>query len=271
MLKQRTSTALVLAPLAIMAVIWLPTVAVALLSALMFGMGFDEWVQLAGFGSIKARVAAACVLALIFIMAYVYLDPVLHVSLIVLGVVWWLLSVLWLRRISFAAAPTLENALLKSFAGLLAAVPAWAALIWLHAHHRYGVWLLVALLIVWGADTGAYFAGSRFGRRKLAPTISPGKTWAGVYGALGTSAVVAAVAAWLLGLSAAAAVGLIILALLAVCISIVGDLFESLLKRHALVKDSGNLFPGHGGLMDRLDSVFALLPMFALGVWVLGL
>jgi phosphatidate cytidylyltransferase len=130
--------------------------------------------------------------------------------------------------------------------------------------------LLLALLIVWGADIGAYFAGSRFGRRKLAPRISPGKTWAGVYGALALAALVAAVGGWLLGFDAAGCIALVLAAWVTVAASIVGDLTESLLKRHAQVKDSGALFPGHGGLLDRLDSVLAALPVFALCVALLG-
>jgi phosphatidate cytidylyltransferase len=127
------------------------------------------------------------------------------------------------------------------------------------------------LLIVWSADIGAYFSGRAFGKRKLAPQISPGKTWAGAYGALAAGTLIAVIGGWLLDVRGASLAGLAVLACLTVAASIVGDLVESLMKRHAKVKDSGSIFPGHGGLLDRLDSVFAALPVFAAGLWLLGL
>jgi phosphatidate cytidylyltransferase len=142
----------------------------------------------------------------------------------------------------------------------------------IHGAGEYGHWwTLIALFIVWAADIGAYFSGRMFGRRKLAPTISPGKTWAGVYGAFVGGALVAGVGGVLLGVGGGKLAGLLLLSLLTVVASIVGDLLESLMKRHAAVKDSGNLFPGHGGMLDRLDSVFAALPVFAAGKLLLGL
>ncbi|MGB8636209.1 MAG: phosphatidate cytidylyltransferase [Rhodanobacteraceae bacterium] len=271
MLIQRILTALVLAPLVVAAVLWLPAPAMTILAALIFMLGFDEWVMLCGFRGKTTRVMIALAMAAIFAALYLWHPPWLDPLLLCIGTLWWLLVLLWLRNMSFAAAPTRQNGLLKLVAGLLTIIPAWAALLWLHAHSQYGIWLLIALLMVWGADIGAYFAGTLFGRRKLAPHISPGKTWAGVYGALFVSLLVALVAGWLLHLAWPTLIGLLVLTVIAVAASIIGDLLESLAKRHALVKDSGALFPGHGGLMDRMDSVCALLPVFALGVWLLGL
>ena len=123
----------------------------------------------------------------------------------------------------------------------------------------------IALGLVWAADTFAYFAGSRFGRRKLAPRISPGKTVEGAIGAFAGGALVAVAGGWLLDQRGLALVLLVALAVLTLAASIIGDLVESLVKRQANVKDSGALFPGHGGLLDRLDSVFAAMPVFAAG------
>ncbi len=271
MLIQRILTALVLAPLVVAAVLWLPAPAMAFLAALIFMLGFDEWVMLCGFRGKLVRAIIALGMAALFAALYLWHPAWLDPLLLGVGSLWWLLVLLWLRNISFAAAPTRQNGLIKLAAGVLTIVPAWAALLWLHAHSKYGIWLLIALLMVWGADIGAYFAGTLFGRRKLAPHISPGKTWAGVYGALSVSLLVALVAGLLLQLAWPTLIGLLLLTLIAVAASIIGDLLESLAKRHALVKDSGALFPGHGGLMDRMDSVCALLPVFALGVWLLGL
>jgi len=133
------------------------------------------------------------------------------------------------------------------------------------------LWTLLALVIVWVADIGAYFSGRSFGKRKLAPQISPGKTWAGAYGALVSGVLVTTLGGWLLDVRGAQLLALGLLAAITVGASIVGDLLESLMKRHAQVKDSGTMIPGHGGLMDRLDSVFAALPVFAAGLLLLGL
>jgi phosphatidate cytidylyltransferase len=190
----------------------------------------------------------------------------------VAGVAWWLLACVWLRHFAFGAAPTAENRNLKLLAGALVIFPAWVAGVNIHAGESHGhAWVFLAMLLVWAADTGAYFAGRFFGKRKLAPNISPGKTWAGVYGAFVASALVILVGGWLLGVRDARLIGLVVVAIVTVASSIVGDLLESLMKRHASVKDSGALFPGHGGLLDRLDSVFAALPVFALGKLLLGL
>jgi phosphatidate cytidylyltransferase len=131
--------------------------------------------------------------------------------------------------------------------------------------------VLAVLVLVWIADTAAYFVGRAFGRHKLAPSISPGKTWAGVYGALACSAVIGLAGGWIAHAPPGLLAGVIVLALVTVVFSIVGDLFESLIKRHAGVKDSGALFPGHGGLFDRMDSIVAALPVFVLGKALLGL
>jgi len=128
--------------------------------------------------------------------------------------------------------------------------------------------LLFALLIVWAADAGAYFAGKVFGRVKLAPSISPGKTWEGVFGGLLIVAALAVAAAYWTDIRLAV---LLPFCLAVAVLSIVGDLTVSMFKRTAGLKDSGTLFPGHGGILDRIDSVAAAAPLFALGVGWLGL
>lgn len=270
-LRQRVLTALALAPLAVAMVLWLPTAAVAAITALMSLFGAWEWAWLSGYRSRPLRAVLLALLIVVFALIWWSRSPTVVWTLIGIGVAWWVIALAWLRKFTFGASPTRENSILKLLAGVCAIIPAWTALIWLHGHDSYGRWLLLGLLLIWAADTGAYFSGRQFGRRKLAPNVSPGKTWAGVYGALVGAAIVAAVAGVLLSLDVTSIVGLVVLALITVGASIVGDLFESLLKRHAQVKDSGTLFPGHGGLLDRLDSVFAALPVFALGIWVLGL
>ncbi|GAB2569154.1 phosphatidate cytidylyltransferase [Dyella jejuensis] len=273
MLRQRVVTALLLAPLVILLVLLVPTNIFAWLLAATFLAAAWEWTRLAGMKSRVSRgvllgLSAALFVALWLLRASGWAWP----ALIAAGVAWWLLVCVWLRHFSFGASPTPENRNLKLLAGMFVIFPAWVAAVDIHGSQPHGhIWAFLAMLLVWAADTGAYFAGRFFGKRKLAPQISPGKTWAGVYGAFAASALVIVVAGWLLGVHDLRLVGLVVVAIVAVASSIVGDLLESLMKRHANVKDSGALFPGHGGLLDRLDSIFAALPVFALGKLLLGL
>jgi phosphatidate cytidylyltransferase len=273
-MKQRIITALLLTPVAIALILLTPSAWFALPIAALCLLACWEWTRMAGLRSsqrpLRAVLVALCALAMI-VLWYEANGTVGWIAIIA-GCMWWPFALLWLKHFPFAAAPTREHTLLKLLAGVLIILPAWTALMQLHrgqpAPHT---WPLYALVLVWGADTFAYLAGRRWGTTKLAPAISPGKTIAGVYGAIAGSAVVAALGGWWLGVRGISLFGLVVLALIAVCFSVIGDLFESLIKRHANVKDSGTLFPGHGGACDRLDGVFAALPIFALGKYLLGL
>ncbi|TBR38757.1 MULTISPECIES: phosphatidate cytidylyltransferase [Dyella] len=272
MLLQRTITALLLAPLAILMILWPPTGVFALIGAAAFLAAMWEWTRLAGLKDYAVRGGLLALTAAIFAGLWVMRGNALWPILLGVGVAWWAVVCLWLRHFAFGAAPTRENQMLKLGAGALVIIPAWVAALTIHGSQPYGHWwMFLALAIVWCADIGAYFSGRAFGRRKLAPTISPGKTWAGVYGAFVAGALCAGIGGWLLDVRGGALAGLLVLSAVTVVASIIGDLLESLMKRHAAVKDSGNLFPGHGGLLDRLDSVFAALPVFAAGKLLLGL
>ena len=272
MSKQRTLTALVLAPIAVAIIAFLPTPGLALIIAAMCLVAVWEWTRLAGIGVQPWRIALAALNAVFFAVLWPLRDDPVAWCVIGAGVAWWLVSLLWLRAFSYAAAPTRENALIKMVACELSVLPAWLALMKLHGQPPHGhAWALLAVMLIWAADTAAYFAGRRFGTRKLSPRISPNKTTAGAWGALAGAGALALAGGWLLDLRGVALVALVALSLLVVAASIVGDLFESLLKRQANVKDSGALFPGHGGLLDRLDSLFAALPVFAAGKALLDL
>jgi phosphatidate cytidylyltransferase len=156
---------------------------------------------------------------------------------------------------------------LKIVAGYLVMLPAWAALVVLHGRTADGPLItLYLLVVVWLADSGAYFSGRRWGKRKLAPVISPGKTREGVYGAIVVSAVFALVAGLLYSHSVVWTAGLMLVSTVAVMFSIVGDLLESLMKRQSGIKDSSHIIPGHGGILDRIDSLTAAAPVFLLGL-----
>ena len=272
MLLQRILTALLLIPLAMAIMLWPGTPVFAAIVAAAFLVGAWEWSRLSGMTQASARITFLVALAAILAAAWWPREPRLWGMLAAIGVLWWLVACAWLRNFAFAAAPTPENRRIKLLAGLFVMVPAWAGVVLIHRALPYGHWwTFLALAIVWAADIGAYFAGRFFGKRKLAPQISPGETWAGVYGAFVAAGAVVVAGGWMLGIHDLRLVGLVGLAAFTVAASIVGDLIESLMKRHAKMKDSGQIFPGHGGLLDRLDSVFAALPVFAIGLWLLGI
>lgn len=272
MLKQRVLTALVLAPIAVAAVLLLDTPMFALVLGIVFAFGLLEWSRLIGMRHALPRLALVAVAVAAMALAWQYREHRTLELALACGAVFWMLAPLWLRNFEFASAPRRRWLSVKAAAGLLAVVPAWAAALLLHgAPERGPYWLLFVVVLVWCADIGAYFAGRRFGTTKLAPKISPGKTIAGVYGALATCAVFALAAGLWLGSPGWALATLVVLSLVTVAFSIVGDLFESLIKRHSNLKDSGTIFPGHGGVFDRLDSLFAALPVFTAGKLLAGL
>jgi phosphatidate cytidylyltransferase len=271
MTKTRVLAALVMAPLAILAILLLPTPWMALLAAAVFLGGLWEWLRLSGLEDTLAR-TILLVLNLLLMVAMVWASRTAHGGSLVLfqlasmlGVAWWLLAALWLRAYDFGAGHDGGGRVAKLAAGTFAIVPAWSALVAIHAQRPNGhLWLFVALAIVWAADTGAYFAGRTFGKRKLSPRISPNKTVEGLVGG-GIGGILVGVAGGVLAGTPWQHLPVVALAaLLVVLAAVVGDLFESLLKRHAGVKDSGDLIPGHGGLLDRMDSVLAALPVFLL-------
>jgi phosphatidate cytidylyltransferase len=265
-------TALLLLPTAVAAVLWLPTGWFMALVAVILLAGMWEWSRLTGLPRPQQRALVlllhAAAMAMLARLAWPQGFPMIVAG----GVLWWLLASAWLTRTQLAHVANRGNALLKMLAGLLMAIPAWAAAALLHADGELGPrWLLCALCLVWAADTCAYLVGSRIGGRKLAPSISPGKTWAGFWGGLGGTLLASLLAIPLLGLDYAQTLAMLLLALMTGLASVIGDLFESLIKRHSGAKDSGALIPGHGGVMDRVDSLLAALPVFALGKLWLGL
>lgn len=220
-----------------------------------------EWATLA---DVSAPWRLFCVLALLGCLAFVaYYEPVLPV--LILGLGWWLFALLCLVRYPSIGRLRTSTAL-QLLAGLLALVPAWTALHWLRTESE-GVWLILFMLFIAAfSDMGGYFAGRAFGRKPLAPKLSPSKTLEGVVGAVFASFFVAGImGTWLFKVQSWP----IFLAtvLLLIWMSILGDLTESMMKRIRNVKDSGNWLPGHGGLLDRGDALIAVAPAMALIVY----
>ncbi|MDT0617327.1 phosphatidate cytidylyltransferase [Salinisphaera sp. P385] len=267
MLKTRILTALVALPLVIAAILWLPTTGVALIVGALLTLGAWEWSRLGGIHETGPRVVGAGVAALLMLGGwYGLVHPGLVLTWLGAALVWWAAAVRWIPAFPRGWDASLGRPALTLASGLLVLSACFVALVDLHAHRGGPTLLLLLLVLIWAADTGAYFAGRALGRHKLAPNVSPGKTMEGAIGGLALTALAGALAAWWLDLAGGAALAFILLAVLTGAISIVGDLTQSMFKRHAGVKDSGNLFPGHGGVLDRIDSLLAAAPLFVLGL-----
>jgi phosphatidate cytidylyltransferase len=225
--------------------------------------GAWEWAGLIPTGGTSRRVAYVALLAALLGVLARY--PAVAQPMTLLGVAWWLLAGLWLAFPGWAR----EARPVKAVTGTLVLLPCWVALVALHAQDPVRVLFLLGL--IWTADIGAYFVGKGFGQRKLAPRVSPGKTWAGTWGGLILSLLFATGVGLAVLPGPADVLKLALLCGVTVAFSGIGDLSVSLMKRHCGVKDSGKLLPGHGGVLDRLDSLFAAAPVFAVGTELLGL
>ena len=262
MLKARIITALFLVAGLLGVLFVAPPAVAAIAFGLVAALAAWEW---AGLMKIDAggRVLYAGVVVLSCFLAWDAMAAAFTALWLLSAVFWLLLAPLWLWR----RWPLAANDFGGYAVGWLLIVPTWAAMVGLHGRSPW--LLLAAMALVWVADIAAYFTGRAFGRRKLAPAISPGKTWEGAAGAVVAVLVYGAVVAVVGGRLPSAAMllpaGLALIVLTAV--SIVGDLFESLMKRQAGVKDSSQLLPGHGGVLDRIDSLTATLPLVALALY----
>ncbi len=270
-LRARVLTALLLAPLVMGAVLWLPTSWLALLMALFVAMAAWEWSALAGVEARLARTGYVVLMLLCLPLVWLLAPGAWHAFILALAALWWLVLALRLTLIQrIDQAPPLEPSLLVL--GALLLVTPWLALVHLHAMPAHGPLIALSLLmLIWIADSAAYFSGRRFGRAKLSALLSPGKTWVGVYTGVATAAGWGLLVALMLGLGTTQGLLLLLICVLTAVMSVVGDLFESLLKRRRGMKDAGSLLPGHGGILDRIDSLIAAAPIFTLGfIWLIG-
>ncbi len=266
MLKQRIITALVLLPLVLGAIFGLSNHWFALVMAIPVLIGAYEWANLMGIEELKKRAPYVALvgvgLSLSFWLEFKWLCSI--------AVLWWVLAAYFVKN--FPDNSGLWTGRIRmGVMGWFTLVPAWIGLVMLQGQEN-GAWLLLyVLLLVWGADTGAYFAGRRWGKRKMAPKVSPGKSIAGLVGGLLTTAVIALVVAFYTDIATETGLAVFFgVSMVTVFASVLGDLVESMVKRHRGIKDSGTILPGHGGILDRVDSVTAAVPVYVGLMFVMG-
>ncbi|MBP2196558.1 MULTISPECIES: phosphatidate cytidylyltransferase [Pantoea] len=275
MLKSRLITAFILIPLVIAALFWLPLSGFAITTIIICMLAAWEWGQLAGMATRQQRIWLAVLCGLLLAVMLFTLQPYqrdLHQvqmeSSLWASLIWWVVALVLVLFYPASAAVWRHSRPLRLLFGVLTVIPFFWGMMALRQYHydtdhfAGAWWLLFVMFLVWGADSGAYMFGRLFGKHKLAPKVSPGKTWEGFLGGLVCSAVIAWLFATFAPLTIATST-LIICAVIAALASVLGDLTESMFKREAGIKDSGNLIPGHGGILDRIDSLTAAVPVFA--------
>lgn len=279
MLKQRVITALILTAIFLSALFGLPAIYFPLFIGAVVLIGAWEWANLAGAGKAWQRVtyslfiaitlmASACFIGLCNAQTEFNLQAIK--SLLIVGCLWWAIALLLVQGYP-SSAILWGHPILRLLMGILVLVPTWVALVYVRFQPQ-GAWLVVMIAaIVAAADIGGYFTGRRFGKRKLAPAVSPGKTLEGFVGGFLSNIILALFVAYVSGANYWLLLAIVLPTSL---FSVLGDLLESMIKRHAGVKDSGTILPGHGGILDRVDSITAAAPVFALALlssgWILG-
>ena len=270
MLKYRIITAAILIPLVILSILYASTQGFTYgLSIVLFIAAF-EWNNFVNYknkinGWFFSIVVTGCFLYLEYLADLQLIQYVIYLSLI-----WWLISLPLLFTFPFKSTHLLQKKPIRIVVGFLVLLSTFLALNLLRNSVDYGSdYILYLLILIWIADSAAYFTGRTWGKHKLIPNVSPGKSWEGVAGALIATLIAAIVAVDLFNLSSAESSLFIFATLITVAYSIVGDLSESMFKRMANIKDSGHILPGHGGILDRIDSLTSGLPVFLAGLWLM--
>jgi phosphatidate cytidylyltransferase len=265
MLKQRILTALILIPLMVAIIFYLPIRAFCLFTAFIVLMGAWEWTAFMGLKKRSSRwLYLSIMIVLFFMMVFIPIPLILMTS-----VGWWVISLILIVLYPRFTGWWKDSVVSRGLMGVLVLIPCWVAINYIRNLGNGAFTLLFLFILIWGADITAYFVGKKWGTTKLAPKVSPGKSVQGFVGAVIFALLAALFVVYMSGAPASLWPWLFALSVLTVVSSVVGDLFESMLKRNIGLKDSGNLLPGHGGLLDRIDSLTAAAPVFALGVFLM--
>ena len=265
-LAKRLVTGGILAAVMALATLTLPGFWFAVLIAAFALVGFWEWSGMVGWSSRGRRLAySAASLLVVLATGWLLGSETGTWAVLLAGLVWWLVALAWVVRYQQGLqVNALDYPLVRLVTGWLVLAPAWGALVYLHSVAGSGPWMVLYLVfLISTADSAAYFVGRRLGKRRLASNVSPGKSLEGVAGGLLAVTILAIAVSLLAGF--AAPLGFVVLSLITASVSILGDLTESVVKRRAGLKDSGSIIPGHGGILDRIDSISAAAPVFALG------
>jgi len=275
MLKQRIATGVLMVALFLCSLFVLPATGFFIFVSVAVLIGAWEWSNLSGFGKKRVRLIYCSISAALMVAAGIYthvLDSIdinqeaIRQSLLFAGA-WWAVALLWVQGYPTSSA-LWGYRWVKATMGWFVLLPSWLALIYLYQANN-GPWLILLVVsVVIAADTGAYFFGRLFGKRKLAKDVSPGKSWEGFFGGVLCCFILSILLAWQTDFNDWRTILLIIIP--TALVSVLGDLFESMMKRHRGIKDSGVILPGHGGVLDRLDSLTAAVPIFALAVLLTG-
>jgi phosphatidate cytidylyltransferase len=273
-LKQRLITAAVLIPVVVISVLWLPPAYFALFFGLAALVGGWEWSRFVGLQALLSRLLYTAAVLALLVVSWVYISDTLQnvIAVLVVALLWWVVAMV-LVVLYPRYARIRQNPLVTGLAGMFVIVPCWLALITLHGSSLQGAYLVLFLLGTTAvADSGAYFGGKKWGTNKLAPNVSPGKTWEGVISGLLSVAAFAFICAWFFNFANSgweAVMLFVVVTVLTALFSVLGDLTESLYKRQSGLKDSGAILPGHGGILDRIDSITAAAPVFVICLWLL--
>ena len=273
MLKVRIITAIILALVFLGVLFYTPWQGFAIFTGLVFVLATWEWANLAGVSNNAARLAYTLVTVVVALAIaahnnWFFEEGYLKRILLLAGM-WWALALLWVQGYPSSAILWGSRAV-RLLMGWFVLVPAWYVCLYLNNLQDGETSILILVLIVAAADIGAYFAGRAFGQHKLAPMVSPGKTWEGVIGGLVANCLLVAMLMLLLHIPARQLLAFAIVILPAALVSVLGDLLESMVKRHRGIKDSSSLLPGHGGILDRIDGLLAAAPVFLLSMMLIG-
>lgn len=272
MLKQRVLTALILIPIFVGLVLKLPPRGFCLLTSVLVVGCAVEWSGLMGIKDFpKAIIFPFLMIILIVNGLYLLATHTISVpQVLYVAFAFWIVAGLLVFLYPKASHAWGKGVLVRGIMGILVLMPCWLALNFIRVLPSGEIILLALFVLIWGADTGAYFAGKKWGKHKILPEVSPGKSWEGLAGALLTTVLLVFCVLTALKFPPADIWVLLLLSLVTVLFSVLGDLFESMLKRKVDLKDSGSILPGHGGILDRLDSLTAAAPIFALGLILLA-
>jgi phosphatidate cytidylyltransferase len=267
MLKKRLITAAILIPVFVALILKLPPLGFAILTSIFTLLAAWEWSAFLGLKPFLHRLCYPVIIyGIISMPLYISIEIVLFGTLL-----FWLFALAFVVKYPKGSQLWGNSMFVRGLMGCMVLIPTWRALNYLRVTDLFGVnkgpvIVLFIFILVWCADSGAYFAGKLWGKNKLAPAVSPGKTWQGFVGALIIGCLLGPLLAWLLPTTLQPSLLLLmLLTIITVGFSVLGDLFESMLKRNVGLKDSGGLIPGHGGLLDRVDSLTAAVPIFTLG------